>query len=379
MAIIKCPECGHQISDKAPVCPSCGVVIAGNVIKCPYCGEVYLKGEVVCPSCHKQSVVSHVEKTNREVVEKPVRTETPNVAPENSDNNTPKKKSNKTTVVISIILAVIVLCAFLYKYNDAKTDKELEEYEIAMKSDDPMILQTFLDNYKDAPQAHIDSITVHLERINKREQDWNNALMNRSRVAILDYLSAYPNSPHEQEAREKLDSIDWSQCQKDNTPEALQAYLDQHPDGNHYDEAESALKKAKAESVSVDERGMLRSLFRNFFLSINAKDAASLTNTVSEITNFLGKFGATKNDVVTFMNKLYKPDVKNMIWSIDDNYNISKKEIGDEEYEYSVSFVARQKIEKTDNSSVENTYRISAKVGPEGKISDFSMARLTNE
>ena len=25
MAIIKCPECGHQISDKAPVCPSCGV------------------------------------------------------------------------------------------------------------------------------------------------------------------------------------------------------------------------------------------------------------------------------------------------------------------------------------------------------------------
>ncbi|MGN1376236.1 MAG: zinc-ribbon domain-containing protein, partial [Prevotella sp.] len=39
-----CPECGHQISDKAPVCPSCGVEIAGNVIKCPYCGEVYLKG-----------------------------------------------------------------------------------------------------------------------------------------------------------------------------------------------------------------------------------------------------------------------------------------------------------------------------------------------
>ena len=164
----------------------------------------------------------------------------------------------------------------------------------------------------------------------------------------------------------------------------LKIFLDCQPDkedtdGNHYDEAESALKKAKAESVSVDERGMLRSLFRNFFLSINAKDAASLTNTVSEITNFLGKFGATKNDVVTFMNKLYKPDVKNMIWSIDDNYNISKKEIGDEEYEYSVSFVARQKIEKTDNSSVENTYRISAKVGPEGKISDFSMARLTNE
>ncbi|MGN1376235.1 MAG: tol-pal system YbgF family protein [Prevotella sp.] len=315
----------------------------------------------------------------KEVSDKSIKTEKTVLPTNNNDNNKNTKKGNKATIIISVILAAVVLCVFLYKYNDAKTDKELEEYEIAMKSDDPMILQTYLDNYKDAPQAHIDSVSTHLERINKREKDWHNALMNKSRIALTDYLSAYPNSPHEQEAREKLDSIDWAQCQKDNTIEALQAYLDQHPDGNHYDEAESAIKKVKAESVSVDERGMLRSLFRNFFLSINAKDAAALTNTVADITNFLGKFGATKNDVVTFMNKLYKPDVRNMTWSIDDNYNISKKEIGDEEYEYSVSFVARQRTEKTDNSVIENTYRINAKVGPEGKISDFSMARLTNE
>mgnify|MGYP000565577660 CR=1 FL=1 len=32
MALIKCPECGHQISDKAPVCPNCGVEIAGKII-----------------------------------------------------------------------------------------------------------------------------------------------------------------------------------------------------------------------------------------------------------------------------------------------------------------------------------------------------------
>ena len=39
MAIIKCPECGRQISDKAPTCPSCGVEIAGKITKCPHCGE----------------------------------------------------------------------------------------------------------------------------------------------------------------------------------------------------------------------------------------------------------------------------------------------------------------------------------------------------
>ena len=53
MAIIKCPECGHQISDKAPVCPSCGVEIAGKVIKCPHCGEVYFNNSEMCPNCHE--------------------------------------------------------------------------------------------------------------------------------------------------------------------------------------------------------------------------------------------------------------------------------------------------------------------------------------
>ena len=50
--IIKCPECGHQVSDKAPVCPSCGVEIAGHIIKCSYCSELYLKEEPSCPNCH---------------------------------------------------------------------------------------------------------------------------------------------------------------------------------------------------------------------------------------------------------------------------------------------------------------------------------------
>ena len=50
--IIKCPECGHQVSDKAPVCPSCGVEIAGHIIRCSNCNELYLKEELSCPNCH---------------------------------------------------------------------------------------------------------------------------------------------------------------------------------------------------------------------------------------------------------------------------------------------------------------------------------------
>ncbi|WP_444382569.1 zinc ribbon domain-containing protein, partial [Prevotella sp.] len=51
MAMIKCPECGHEISDQAPYCPSCGVAIKDKLTKCPACGKVYFKDQPACPKC----------------------------------------------------------------------------------------------------------------------------------------------------------------------------------------------------------------------------------------------------------------------------------------------------------------------------------------
>ena len=53
MAIIKCPECGHQVSDKAATCPSCGVGIAGKVTPCPECGAIVFNDQAECPVCHR--------------------------------------------------------------------------------------------------------------------------------------------------------------------------------------------------------------------------------------------------------------------------------------------------------------------------------------
>ena len=50
--IIKCPECGHQVSDHAKTCPSCGIDIAGNIVRCPECGELTFAYQEVCPNCH---------------------------------------------------------------------------------------------------------------------------------------------------------------------------------------------------------------------------------------------------------------------------------------------------------------------------------------
>ncbi len=52
MAIIKCPECGHPVSDKAPTCPTCGVEIAGKITTCTNCGTAYFSNLNMCPNCH---------------------------------------------------------------------------------------------------------------------------------------------------------------------------------------------------------------------------------------------------------------------------------------------------------------------------------------
>lgn len=56
MALISCPECGREVSDKANACPNCGYPIEQDKIKenkliCPYCGEEVQVEEGYCSSC----------------------------------------------------------------------------------------------------------------------------------------------------------------------------------------------------------------------------------------------------------------------------------------------------------------------------------------
>ena len=47
MALVKCGECGGQVSDKAAACPHCGA----PVLRCPNCGAHVLDKVAPCPQC----------------------------------------------------------------------------------------------------------------------------------------------------------------------------------------------------------------------------------------------------------------------------------------------------------------------------------------
>lgn len=415
MAIIKCPECGRQISDKAPTCPSCGVEIAGKTTKCPNCGEVYFNYLEMCPNCQTpnptlvggrggitptptapgQSIdqVAPVQQSARRTMQQterpgmpatppppPVRptTNNGNGGEQNPEKKEPEKKmSVRSILIISLIFSVLVCGILYYFYDNANKNKEMEAYEYAMQSSDPMVLQSYLDTYKDADEAHRDSITAHLELLKQNDQDWTNAVVSGSKDALQAYLQKYPNSIHKQEAINKIDSIDWNVAKNADTADAYQTYLDAHRDGSHIEEAENALKKVKGRDLQPEEKEYITGLYRQFFQSINSRDGDGLLANCEDIlSSLLGKNSAPKSDIVTFMDKLYKEDVANMNWHINNDYQIKKREIGDSEYEYQVVFTAKQAVDKTDGSKHEQLFKISSTVSPDLKISSFNMSKV---
>ena len=378
MAIIKCPECGNQVSDKAPVCPNCGVEIADKVTKCPDCGEVYFSADSMCPHCYRP--------TTKKTESAPVVEQTPPspIPPQPKEKpkfssdpiQVPKKKKNSwVAYLVSFVIALLICGVCFYMYKNAQDKKELDEWNYAMQSNDPLVLQGYLDTFKDAPVAHRDSIEAHLLAIKQVDEDWTNARVSNSKAVLEEYLRKYPDSNHKQEAKLLIDSIDWAFCQATNTIEGYQEYMDHHNDGEHYDEAEDAMKKLKAQEITAEEKNLLSSIFHNFFVSINARDEG--TPTVAEGMTLLDKTNVSKGDIQEFMNRWYKDDVTTVTFRLPGGYDIKKREVADSQYEYNVTFPANVDIQHNDAAkNVTNKYRVSATVNPEGKISLLKMTKL---
>ena len=173
--IIKCPECGHQVSDRARTCPSCGVDIAGKVTRCPDCGEYIFKDDQECPNCHCSINAAAPEPESGLSIQNPQNNQ---VAPSNTtlpvnDEPQPKKKGRKvlwSALIMGFVLALIIVLLGIYYVQKTQMENELRAYDNAMMSNEPAVLQNFLDMYIEAPVAHRDSIKVHLQALDEEGQ-----------------------------------------------------------------------------------------------------------------------------------------------------------------------------------------------------------------
>lgn len=376
MAIIKCPECGHQISDMASTCPACGVRIANNIVKCPHCGNVYLKDQSACPVCHEP----------RSAASRPGHM-TAHPGPDgsgagggtNAGRMNPKRNNNRNKIVAVVIALAVIVCGgawYVYTANKLHGD-ENTAYVKAMNSSDPAVLQDYLDSFTDAPQEHIDSIQAHLKMLQMNDAEWTNALVSNSKSAIQQYLDSHPNSLHRAEALHKIDSIDWAQCGRQNNPEAYQAYLSEHPEGEHVVEAQEQLDKLDATTVSAEDKQAVNAAFQLFFKGINNNDEMGITSAVSSTLHFLTNPDATKQDVISFLHKLHKDDVRSLTWRSNNDYKIQKIDKGDGTYEYDAEFTVDESVSNIDSSKdAFNQYKVKGHIDSDGKISSLQLVKI---
>lgn len=138
MAMIKCPECGQDISDKAQKCVNCGHPlehIENKTKKCPECGKDIDNNAVECPFCG-----CPIEENIRE---------------NNISYNKNKKKPYGKIMAIGAAIIVIIAIAFSLGGNEETDIKKVTEiYMNEMVKGNLEESQMYLEkeyNYSDNP------------------------------------------------------------------------------------------------------------------------------------------------------------------------------------------------------------------------------------
>lgn len=410
--IIKCPECGHQVSDKAPICPSCGVEIAGHLIKCSYCGEIYLKEDAVCPNCH------HSASTDNSVNEDDVKTEPVN---DDSQNNgdyseaetssvelvvsaesieeeprldgTPtqdtltiespssdaevstddmivkpeSKNNNHTPLFVSLLIALVICAVLLFFYKRGNDNHEAEEYKIALKSNNRQVMEQYLEDYPNAPLIHINSIRDLLKQTQQNNDEWGRVIQQNTIASYKAYLDAHPNTPYKNEILKRVEELYWNEVVNQNTEAAYLGYREKYPKGIHVNEADEKLKIMLDNTSTPSEEKVAVSAVRQFLQGLNSKSTSKIEGVTASSFNFLGAGGATIADVSKYMReKLYQADVKEITWQLGTVLNATTDKLDDGTTVQKITIPARLEIVR-EGGKGSNKYTIKAQI-ENGKI-----------
>lgn len=393
MAIIKCPECGRQVSERAPMCPGCGVEIAGKIIRCSDCGEVYFIADRMCPSCHRVNAVPvrkqseapvtsddsrHATTENVSNIRKPAAQATKSTSESEGEEPEEKKKSNFGALIISFIFAAVLCGAMFYFYQKSQTNKEEQEYELAIKSNDTMILKAYLNKFKNENPEHVKEIQARLDAVMAEENDWNVVSSSNVRSQLVDYMQQHPDSKHKGEIANKIDSLDWVMASKGDDESKLKTYINEHPNGRYVIEAEARINKITTDKETKEkeaDNSRIREAVRNFFVAINSHSETSLRSSLSShFDSCNGNAGA--DAAVSFMNSQYKDGAANFNWVIDhQSYSVTNKTTDDDgNLTLRVTFNVTKEIEgKTAEDKKKVQHKVTATIAPDGKISKISI------
>lgn len=200
MAMIKCPECGQEISDKAKKCIHCGkVLIEEKALKqkvCKECGKAISEEDKICPNCGCPVEEDIGQSQKVEVTGVKV-----------------SKKGKKMFAIIGIVALVICIIAVgisIFMKREAE-QKKIDEYN------------TYVDNVNSACDNMLSSAASSETICNLTKSVWYNAIYKKSDKTtdkytknkygnfVSDFNDALGNLFVDSDVSKKIDSIESSQ------------------------------------------------------------------------------------------------------------------------------------------------------------------------
>lgn len=217
MAIIKCPECQHDVSDQAVSCPNCGYPIADKMAE------------------QKKSSRAHV-----------------------------------TIVVVSLVIIGLAAAAswWIFFHGD-KDSEETQAFESIMRYEQENnvdslseSLNLYLDTY--TPEAqHYSQVKDISDKFVAERDEWRNAENHHSLEAIHRFLDDYPIGYFHKTALSCLDSLQYVSATDEDTKEAYEYYLTMFDDGKYVRNARikiDSIDKANIDRMRLKEEAARDSL-----------------------------------------------------------------------------------------------------------------------
>ncbi len=289
----------------------------------------------------------------------------------------PKKHTWVYVLVVGIILAAIVGLGTIYYFYQSSQSED-KAYVMLEGNENVQDYEDYLKNFPNGP--HADEVRQRLEELKTMYADWTRIQNSEYATDFERFKESHPTSTLVKQADLKIDSLDWVTAQKLNTPEAMAEYLDKHPEGRYISEAGIAQNELANTQVSDAERQGISESLNGFFQAFANNDEASLfTYITPTMTQFLSKRNATKADVGNIVKNTYSEDIENCSFVINNDYQITKSVSSDGKVAYKVNFSVDQHIQRSGEGKTFGSYTANATLTGDLKISALTLKEISRQ
>ena len=195
-----------------------------------------------------------------------------------------KRRENRKKIIFFIaymlgMTLIIVGGSYVFK-NMRDSRHEREDYNLLMDNFSIEDAKTFLLKYPST--SHAEEIRNEIGRYERYKQEWNLIANSTNINDFATFRSRFPNSPFDQLAYDKIDSLDWVSAIRDGSEEALQNYLSVHPEGKYTNQAQIAKIAILDAKPSEQEQNTASTNLTRYFYALSDNSKEALTDITTE-------------------------------------------------------------------------------------------------